>query len=53
MPLRGLLVEMIVEDNQPALEVFQNYLNPNLPANKPLFQAGKNQSQALSCLEVL
>jgi hypothetical protein len=39
--------------NQPAVEVFQNYLNPNLPANKPLFQVGENRGQALPCLEVL
>jgi hypothetical protein len=35
------------------VEVFQNYLNPNLPTNKPLFQVGENRSQALPCLEVL
>jgi hypothetical protein len=34
-----------LRENQSAVEVFQNYLNPNLPANKPLFQ--------VPCLEVL
>ena len=42
-----------LRENQPAVEVFQNYLNPNLPANKPLFQVGENRGQALPCLEVL
>jgi len=42
-----------LRENQPAVEVFQNYLNPNLPASKPLFQVGENRGQALPCLEVL
>ena len=42
-----------LRENQPAVEVLQNYLNPNLPANKPLFQVGENRGQALPCLEVL
>jgi hypothetical protein len=42
-----------LRENQPAVEVFQNHLNPNLPANKPLFQVGENRGQALPCLEVL
>ncbi len=42
-----------LREKQPATEVFQTYLNPNLPANKPLFQVGENRGQALPCLEVL
>lgn len=42
-----------LRENQPVVEVFQNYLDPNLPANKPLFQVGENRGQALPCLEVL
>jgi hypothetical protein len=42
-----------LRENQPAIEVFQNYLNPNLPANKPLIQVGEDRGQALPCLEVL
>lgn len=42
-----------LRENQAAVEVFQNYLNPNLPANKPLFQVGENRGQPLPCLEVL
>ena len=42
-----------LRENQSAVEVFQNYLNPNLPANKLLFQVGENRGQALPCLEVL
>jgi hypothetical protein len=42
-----------LRENQAAVEVFQNYLNPNLPANKLLFQVGENRGQALPCLEVL
>nr|RNJ69485.1 MAG: hypothetical protein EDM05_09480 [Leptolyngbya sp. IPPAS B-1204] len=42
-----------LRENQSAVEVFQNYLNPNLPANKPLFQVGEDRDQALPCLEVL
>jgi hypothetical protein len=42
-----------LKDNQPIVEVFQNYLNPNLPANKSLIQVGEDQGQALPCLEVL
>ena len=42
-----------LRENQSAVEVFQNYLNPNLPANKPLFQVGENRGQALPCLKVL
>lgn len=42
-----------LRENQSAVEVFQNYLNPNLPANKPLIQVGDDRGQALPCLEVL
>jgi hypothetical protein len=42
-----------LRENQSAVEVFQNYLNPNLPANKTLIQVGEDRSQALPCLEVL
>ena len=42
-----------LRENQPIVEVFQNYLNPNLPANKPLIQVGEDRSQALPCLEAL
>lgn len=42
-----------LRENQPAVEVFQNYLNPNLPTNKPLIQVGEDRGQALPCLEVL
>ena len=42
-----------LRENQSAVEVFQNYLNPNLPANKPLIQVGEDRGQALPCLEVL
>lgn len=42
-----------LKDNQPMVEVFQNYLNPNLPANKPLIQVGEDQGQTLPCLKVL
>ncbi|MDX2241105.1 MAG: hypothetical protein NW224_10515 [Leptolyngbyaceae cyanobacterium bins.302] len=42
-----------LRENQPAVEVFQNYLNPNLPANKPLIQVGEDRGQSLPCLEVL
>jgi hypothetical protein len=41
-----------LRENQPAVEVFQSYLNPNLPANKPLIQVGEDRGQALLCLEV-
>ncbi|PSB15412.1 hypothetical protein C7B76_13760 [filamentous cyanobacterium CCP2] len=42
-----------LRENQSAVEVFQNYLNPNLPANQPLIQMGEDRGQALPCLEVL
>jgi hypothetical protein len=42
-----------LRENQSAVEVFQNYLNPNLPENKALFQVGEDRGQALPCLEVL
>lgn len=42
-----------LRENQSAVEVFQNYLNPNLPANKPLIQMGEDRGQALPCLQVL
>lgn len=42
-----------LKDNQSTVEVFQNYLNPNLPANKPLIQVSEDRGQALPCLEVL
>lgn len=42
-----------LRENQSAVEVLQNYLNPNLPTNKPLFEVGESQSQDLPCLEVL
>lgn len=42
-----------LRENQSAVEVFQNYLNSNLPANKPLFQGGEDRGQLLPCLEVL
>lgn len=42
-----------LRENQSAVKVFQNYLNPNLPANKPLIQVGEDRGQALPCLEVL
>jgi len=42
-----------LREKQPAAEVFQTYLNPNLPANKPLFQVGDNRGQPPPCLEVL
>jgi hypothetical protein len=42
-----------LRENQSAVEVFQNYLNPNLPANKPLIQVGEDRGQALPCFKVL
>jgi hypothetical protein len=42
-----------LRENQLIVEVFQNYLNPNLPANKPLIQVGEDRSQALPCLKML
>lgn len=42
-----------LRENRSAVEVFQSYLNPNLPANKLLFEVGKDRGQALPCLEVL
>ncbi|NJL35436.1 MAG: hypothetical protein HC840_02045 [Leptolyngbyaceae cyanobacterium RM2_2_4] len=42
-----------LRENQSAVEVFQNYLNPNLPSNKPLFQVGEDRGQVLPCLKVL
>jgi hypothetical protein len=41
-----------LREKQPATEVFKTYLNPNLPANKPLFQVGETRGQVLPCLEV-
>lgn len=42
-----------LRENRSAVEVFQSYLNPNLPANKPLIQVREDRGQALPCLEVL
>jgi hypothetical protein len=42
-----------LREDQSAVEVFQNYLNPNLPVNKPLIQVGEARGQALPCLKVL
>ena len=42
-----------LRENQPAVEVFQNYLNPNLPASNPLFQVGEERGQPLPSLKVL
>lgn len=48
-----LYADYWLRENQLAVEVFRNYLNPNLPANKPLFQVGQDWGQPLPCLEVL
>jgi hypothetical protein len=48
-----LYVGYWLREHQPAVEVFQNYLNPNLPVGKPLFRVGEDRGQALPCLEVL
>jgi hypothetical protein len=48
-----LYVGYWLREHQPAVEVFQNYLNPNLPVDKPLLRVGEDRGQALPCLEVL
>jgi hypothetical protein len=48
-----LYVGYWLREHQPAVEVFQHYLNPNLPVDKPLLRVGEDRGQVLPYLEVL